>query len=177
MAVVVCLWCQNEIPQEEGAEPEKYCPICENELDGYRTLTIGLDDPDEEEEAEEEGEVPAGGEEGLSWMEDRDLREKNETLLQFEETVERLMDDQEAAPECPMCREYMLEAGERIVSPESFRPLEHEMLGGPVLKAPFSLTVYVCPSCFNVQHVLSESDRRDMEVRLSRANLRGGGRL
>jgi predicted amidophosphoribosyltransferase len=46
MAVVICPWCQSEIPQEEGAEPEQYCPVCENELGGYRTVTFGLDDPE-----------------------------------------------------------------------------------------------------------------------------------
>lgn len=169
MSVVICPWCQSEIPQEEGAEPEKYCPVCENELDGYRTLRFELDraedgvDPGAKDDSEEESEAD------LRWMEDRDLTEKNESLLLFEEAVEGLLDEQDAVPECPLCREYMLEAGERIVPAESFRPRVPESLGDAILKAPFSLTVYICPSCFAVQHALSDRDRAEVGQRLSRA--------
>lgn len=168
MAVVVCPWCQSEIPQEEGEEPEKYCPVCENELDGYRTLRIGLDDEDEEEEdeAESDGLAP-NGEEDLSWADDGELTEKNEALLQFEEAVESLLDEQDMVPECPLCREYMLAAGEQTVPAESFRARSTESLGGAVLGAPFALTVYVCPSCFAVQHTLAEEARGDLARRLT----------
>jgi hypothetical protein len=182
MSVVVCPWCQSEIPQEEGAEPEKWCPICENELNGYRTLRIGLgdsEDEDEDEDEEDEGTVEDGvdalaGGEDLILVEDGELTEKNEALLQFEETVERLLDEQDAVPECPQCREYMLEAGELAVTPDAFRPRVPDSLGQAVLEAPFSLTVYVCPSCFSVQHSLAEQGRNNMARRLSKAGTLGG---
>lgn len=175
MAVIVCPWCQSELPVEEGQEPERFCPICDNELGGYRSLQIGLDRNEElEEEAEYETDPEADELEDLSavenWEEDKDLREKNESLLVFEEAVEKLLDEQEIVPECPHCREYMLEAGEHVVGPDGFRAREPELLGRPVLEAPFAMTVYVCPSCFNVQHTLAEEDRVRLAQRLSGAD-------
>jgi Zn-finger nucleic acid-binding protein len=172
MSVVVCPWCQSEIPQEEGEEPEKYCPVCENELDGYRTLQIGIgDDPDDEDEEDEEDESLAKSpdEAELIWAHDSELTEKNDALLQFEESVEGLLDEQEAAPECPQCREYMLEAGELQVTADSFKPRVVESLGQAVMDAPFTLTLYVCPSCFAVQYSLAEQGRFEIARRLSRA--------
>jgi Zn finger protein HypA/HybF involved in hydrogenase expression len=170
MAVVVCPWCQNEIPHEAGEEPEKYCPVCENELDGYRTLRIGADDSEDEDE-EDETLTEGTDEEDLSWMPEGELTEKNEALLRFEETVELLLDEQDTVPECPQCREYMLEAGEVSVSAETFRARVPESLGQAVLEAPFAMTVYVCPSCFTMQHSLAEQGRFEMARRLSGAGV------
>ncbi len=165
MSAIICPWCQSEIMQEEGAEPEKWCPVCENELDGYRTLTIDIGGEEEAEDGE------AGNrfrnEEDLPWVRDKELREKNEALLQFEEQVERLLDEQDVVPECPHCREYMVEAGERTVEAGSFRPRVLGTSGHTVLDAPFSWTVYVCPSCFAVTQALSEEGRLGMLRRLS----------
>lgn len=169
MSAIVCPWCQSEIIQEEGAEPEKYCPFCENELDGYRTLTIGIGDPDEDEEDD----APAlNGEEDLSWMEDKELQEKNEAFLQVEENVEKLLDEQEIVPECPVCREYMVETGEQIIGKDSFHPRVPHSVGETLLEAPFSLTIHVCPACFTVTHSLSEEGRLGMLRRLSKGRER-----
>ncbi|WP_123041681.1 hypothetical protein [Cohnella candidum] len=177
MSVVVCPWCQSEIPQEEGAEPEKFCPVCENELDGYRTLRIGLgDEEDEEEEEEYTGGDSSESGEDLSWVDDGELTEKNEALLRFEESVEKLLDEQDVVPECPHCREYMLEAGEAQVAPSAFRPRVPDELGQPVLEAPFSYTVYVCPACFTVQQTLSEEGRSQIARRLSQAGTARSGK-
>lgn len=172
MAVIVCPWCQSELTVEEGQEPERFCPICDNELGGYRSLRIGIDSIDDGEEDDdeyarepEEDDEDIG--EGAGWGQDEDLREKNESLLLYEETVEKLLDGQEVVPECPHCREYMLEAGERIVGADGFRAREPEELGRPVLEAPFAMTMYVCPSCFAVQYSLSEGDRAKFAQRLS----------
>lgn len=167
MAVVVCPWCQNEIPQEEGAEPEKWCPICDNELSGYRTLTIGLGDDDEVENEDEDEDEDVDGD--LVWLEEGGLREKDEAHLQYEESVERLLDEQDTVPECPLCREYMLESGEMTVPVGSFSPRKPVSLGQAVLEAPFKLTVYVCPSCFAVQQTLGEQSRNDIARRLSKS--------
>lgn len=174
MAVTVCPWCQSEVPHEEGQEPEKFCPVCDNEMDGYRTLRvdIGGSDDDEDDEEAENNSYPVDEEE-TNWNTDDSLREKDEALLQFEETVEQLLDEQDMVPECPQCREYMLETGEQLVSREQFRPRVPEALGEAVLDAPFALTVYVCPSCFTVQTTLSESDRHGIARRLSQAATNG----
>jgi len=163
MAVIVCPWCQSEVPVEEGQEPDRYCPVCDNELGGYRTLRIDVSGDEKEEEEEPDGGAEAG------WVEDDELREKNESLLLYEEAVEKLLDEQETVPECPQCREYMLEAGEVQVGGESFRPRVPAALGEAVLDAPFALKVYVCPSCFAVQHALDEDGRNRLAGKLSRA--------
>lgn len=162
MAAVVCPWCQSEIMQEEGAETEEVCPFCDNELGGYRTVTIDLDveDTDADVHVAEE-------EEDLSWLENEALADNSEALWKFEETVERLLDEQETAPECTRCREYMVEAGTRIVSADGFQPRAPEWLGQAVLDAPFKLQIFVCPSCFSLQQVLDGDGQREMARRFS----------
>lgn len=166
MAVIVCPWCQSEIPLEEGQEPDRYCPVCDNELGGYRTMTVDIDGIDEED-AEVEPEDNDDDEALTGWEEDDELREKNEAVLLYEETVEKLLDEQEIVPECPHCREYMLEAGETIVGANSFRPRSPDLLGEPMLVPPFALTLYVCPSCFAVTYSLAEEGRGRMAQKLS----------
>jgi hypothetical protein len=179
MAVTVCPWCQSEVPHEEGQEPEKFCPVCDNEMDGYRTLKVNIGDDEDEEEEEEVGihRPHLSGEDSISWNTDDSLQEKDEALLQFEEKVEQILDEQDFAPECPQCREYMVETGEQIISADQFHPRIPEVLGNAVLQAPFALIVYLCPSCFTVQTTLSESDRHNVARRLSEsAASRDGGK-
>ncbi|MBB6669712.1 hypothetical protein [Cohnella nanjingensis] len=171
MAAIVCPWCQSELIQEEGQEPDEFCPVCDNELKGYRTLQFGLGaEAEEEEDEEDEDDVASESEtDDLAWGQDGDLREKNEALLRYEETVEALLDEQDLVPECPQCREYMLEAGRQTVSAEAFSPRKAELLGGEaVLQAPFEMHVYVCPSCFAMTHTLSDADRGRVAQKLSR---------
>jgi len=175
MSVVICPWCQSEIMQEEGQEPEKICPVCDNELDGYRTLQfqLGEEDEDEEEEFEEGAEaaevatIAIDDEEDLSWMDEEGDSDNGEELAQFEETLEELLDEQEVVPECPACREYMVEVGERTVEASEFRSRVPDTLGEPLLEAPFRLTMYVCPSCFSAQSFLGDEHRQQMVRRLS----------
>jgi rubrerythrin len=182
MAVIICPWCQSEIIQEEGQEPEKICPVCDNELDGYRTLKLNIgeeddnDDEDEEDfddedrEYEDRSSAPMVSiDEDIAWVDDESLIEPDEELQQFEETVEQLLNEQEVVPECPSCHEYMIEFGEQLVSAPQFRPRTAEALGETVLEAPFTLTMYVCPSCFTVQSFLGDSHRHQLVRRLSQA--------
>jgi hypothetical protein len=171
MAVTLCPWCQSEIPVEEGQEPDKYCPVCDNEIDGYRTLTIGLDDSEDEDESEHEIDTFDDGSEadisldGEFWDDALGFSESGDLIIQ--EKVEQLLDDQEHIPECPNCREYMLEAGEQRVEPGQFIPKVTQALGAPVLEAPFAMTIYVCPACFTIQTQLSEDSREQLLNRLS----------
>lgn len=172
MAVTICPWCQSEIMQEEGQEPDKMCPVCDNELAGYRTLKLNIGDTDEEEyedEDEDENELPLVSiDEDLSWVEEDEFNEgTNEELQQFEETVEQLLNEQELVPECPHCHEYMLEAGEQLIAANQFRPRVAEALSDTVIEAPFTLTMYVCPSCFAVHSFLGDSHRHQLVRRLS----------
>ena len=169
MASVICPWCQSEIIQEEGQEPEKYCPVCDNELDGYRTLklNIGGTEEDEDEGDEEEDTPVVAIDEYVNWEEDEEFIETDDELQQFEETVEQLLNEQELVPECPFCREFMIETGEQLVSEAQFRPRVSEELGETILAAPFTLTMFTCPSCFTVQSFLGDSYRHQIVRRLS----------
>lgn len=169
MSAVICPWCQSEIIQEEGQEPEKFCPVCDNELDGYRTLKLNIgDEEDEEDELDEEEDSPMVSiDEDIGWVEDEEFTETDDELQQFEETVEQLLNEQELVPECPFCREFMIETGERLVAETEFRPRVSEALGETILSAPFTITMFTCPSCFTVQSFLGDSYRHQIVRRLS----------
>jgi hypothetical protein len=171
MAVVICPWCQSEIMQEEGQEPDKICPVCDNEIDGYRTLKLDIGDSEEEyedDDIEDEESVRVSIDEDMSWDEDESLNDSSdEELQQFEETVEQLLNEQDLVPECPLCHEYMIESGEQLISATQFRHRVTDVLGEAVIEAPFTLTMYICPSCFTVHSFLGDSHRHQVVRRLS----------
>ncbi len=91
---------------------------------------------------------------------DEDLRViGGEDMLRFRSVVDKLLETQLSVPECPSCREYMVEGGRLEIGPERFRPHVPPQGGNPVLEAPFAATVYLCPSCFSVHFILSDEDR------------------
>ncbi|MEK4854380.1 hypothetical protein NST04_31400 [Paenibacillus sp. FSL H7-0756] len=179
METTVCPWCHTEIVWDEEFGPEDTCPHCNNELSGYRTVTIGAEDLEDEEPDTAE----ASGEEEISddnlWDDD----DKDSvvpvwgTLTQFgddydlkryEDKVSAILAAQLEAPECPQCHELMLHSGTQQVN--GFTPATPEALGGAaVLKPPFALNLYVCPSCFHVQHSLAQEDRIQLVRNLSTA--------
>jgi hypothetical protein len=171
MAVVICPWCQSEIMQEEGQEPDKICPVCDNEIDGYRTLKLDIGDSEEgfeDDDIEDEDSVRVSIDEDMSWDEDESLNDSSdEELQQFEETVEQLLNEQDLVPECPLCHEYMIESGEQLISATQFRHRVTDVLGEAVIEAPFTLTMYICPSCFTVHSFLGDSHRHQVVRRLS----------
>ncbi|BBI32188.1 hypothetical protein [Cohnella abietis] len=170
MAVVICPWCQSEIMQEEGQEPDKICPVCDNEIDGYRTLKLNIGESEEELEDETEEEaVRLSIDEEVDWSEEDDdgLGNTSDELVQFEETVEQLLNEQELVPECPLCHEYMVEAGEQLVSADHFRPRVTDVLGEAIIVAPFTLSMYICPSCFVTHSLLGDSYRQHLVRRFS----------
>ncbi|MNJ69246.1 hypothetical protein D3C77_655730 [compost metagenome] len=85
----------------------------------------------------------------------------------MESVVQSVIDEQEEAPECPVCRQYMLEAGAQLVGEGQFEAKHVPTLKGPMLTAPFKLILYVCPSCFHTSNVLSHTDRQSMLQRLT----------
>jgi hypothetical protein len=174
MAVVICPWCNSEIMQEEGQEPDKICPICDNELSGYRTLKLNIGDSDgedfEEEEEEDEDSVRVTIDEDVNWDENEFLNDtSDEQLQQFEENVEQLLNEQDLVPECPLCHEFMIESGEQLITVDQFRNRVTEVLGEAVIEAPFTLTTYICPSCFSVHSFLGDSYRHQVVRRLSQS--------
>ncbi|SFJ02083.1 hypothetical protein SAMN02799624_03033 [Paenibacillus sp. UNC496MF] len=171
---VVCPWCQTEIVWDEEIGPERYCPHCENELSGYRTLQLDVDeageeDPGEQEEDDNQAWSGDGGDQDLT-----DFREYNRERLALDGTMERMLDDQLEAPECPNCRELMLEAGTHIVTGDAFKARIPAALGAPVVETPFALVMYVCPSCFHTENRLSVQDQERLVFLLTEASDEGG---
>src|SRR5690606_22662013 len=92
----VCPWCQTEIVWDEQLGPETNCPHCYNELTEYRTVNVKRDS------AIVFDEQPTD-----SWS-------------RYTRAAEQYLDAQEDVPECPQCQEYMVLAGEQVVSEASF---------------------------------------------------------
>ncbi|AZN42847.1 hypothetical protein [Paenibacillus albus] len=178
----ICPWCHTEIVWDEEIGPERNCPHCENELSGYRTLQFGMeleedeeaeetahsneqeDDSDWDDEYEDEAEQSQTHSHDLS-----ELRPYNRDQLALEETMNRILDDQLEAPECPSCREFMLEAGTQTMKEKRFTPRVPAALGEPILEAPIELVLYVCPSCFHTQNRLSVKAQERLVSLLAKA--------
>lgn len=168
----ICPWCQTEIVWDEEIGPERYCPHCENELSGYRTMQIGIDrdDADNEDDEQDEEDGEESWDSGIAFDESADsfLTRSREHLM-LEETVERMLDQQDEVPECPSCREYMLEVGVEQVTGAQFTPAQSAGLNTPLLTAPFRIIRYVCPSCFSVLGKLAQDDQERMVHVLTKA--------
>lgn len=178
METTVCPWCQTEIVWDEELGPEEECPHCQNELNEYRTLNIGLEEDDEELEPEV---ITSHEEDELSitpfWERDvtratptiraLDKYETSHDLMNYEEMVEKVLDEQEEVPECPHCHEYMLLAGQQVTD-TGFQPTVVKALQSPILSTPFTVDVYICTGCFHVQTTLSEEDRLRLVQGLSK---------
>lgn len=188
---LICPWCLTEIVWDEEIGAESHCPHCDNELSAYRTIELGYDE--EEVEADEheksvqalkindahraakqygsestedeytEDEVEEAPEEDYS---DGYLK-THSSRFAVEETVQRVLDDQDEMPECPSCRSYMIEAGTQRLEEQQFESRIAPSLGKPVLSTPFNLTLYVCPACYQTSSLLSSSDREQMINRLT----------
>jgi len=174
----ICPWCMTEIVWDEEIGPEKHCPHCENELGGYRTVQIGaesdgIDDSELEDrggEAEDEWLDDDGseGSEDARWLEqDGGFRQSKRSWLAVENVLQEIIDQQEEAPECPSCREYMLETGTQTVEVAQFQPAIVPMTGQAVMEAPFRVVWYVCPACYQTSSLLSAADREAMFKRLA----------
>ncbi len=155
MAQQTCPWCETDIIWDEELGPEKYCPHCENELSGYRTMELDeLIEVRQDEEPYEQDD----------WDDDREssiLRSTRE--LAANSVVQKLIDEQLEAPECTNCREYMLEAGTQTVGgSQDFQKTDNKVTSKPIINVPFKLIWYVCPSCYRTDSYLSLHDRKHM---------------
>ncbi|MFX3633019.1 MAG: hypothetical protein ACE3L7_04745 [Candidatus Pristimantibacillus sp.] len=168
----ICPWCMTEIVWDEEIGPEKHCPHCDNELSNYRTVQFGMGEEEDDEEEAVELSRPAEEEEEDSrdsevWNEQDDgFRRTSRSWLGVEGKLQEIIDSQEEAPECPSCREYMIEAGKQQVG-DLFQPTIHSSVGQAVLQSPFEVVWYICPSCFNTTSILSHADRERMVQSLS----------
>src|SRR6185437_10317869 len=103
MEATVCPWCHTEIVWDEEIGPEKECPYCHNELDGYRTISVHLD---EDEGAEEQEAVTEAADDDLGWDEEgmynvpvphtlQRLQEEGADLGAYQDRVQQALDGQE----------------------------------------------------------------------------------
>ncbi|GGH54153.1 hypothetical protein GCM10008014_22530 [Paenibacillus silvae] len=185
METTVCPWCHTEIVWDEELGPEEECPYCHNELKGYRTLNISIGDEESDDadevfydtdnvtEQEQISDLTSlwGDEVELKLPDLRTLNkyaDEGNDLIQYEQGVEKQLDQQEEVPECPNCREFMILAGSQATSPDTFTPMANAASGkGSVLSPPFTVLTYVCSGCFQVQYSLSEDDRLRLIQNLS----------
>ncbi|MFB9330315.1 hypothetical protein ACFFSY_30590 [Paenibacillus aurantiacus] len=172
----VCPWCHTEIIWDSEIGPEKHCPYCGNELSGYRTVQIGIDQAEDEDGEEEDEEATGGARDNEAYDDLWDDEEAGAPRaraggsrggsigvggghLAAQATVQQLLDQQADMPECPVCREFLLEAGTQTVAEGTFAPVYSKLLKGPLLAAPFQVVTYVCPACFHVENKLAKSDQ------------------
>jgi len=162
----ICPWCQMEITWDPEIGPESECPYCLNELGEYRTLPLHVltggavkdDDDDDEDELDSDADIEEEDEDSDELKEEFVSKYKND----YAERVAQCLDTQAEAPECFRCQELMLLAGTQKVESGHFKPVSPEALGRPFLRIPFALHLYVCPSCFKTDTILSPDDRTAM---------------
>jgi hypothetical protein len=143
--------------------PEEECPHCLNELKEYRSLPLDAEPVIEadlgeavEEEEEEEDDYEA-------------LLEETKAKDKYHEGVMQCLDTQLEVPECFRCQELMLLAGVQTIDSNRFVPEIPASLGRSFLPKSIDLQLYVCPSCFTTESMLSQ-DNRDLMVKIIKEN-------
>ncbi|MBD2848447.1 hypothetical protein IDH44_24965 [Paenibacillus sp. IB182496] len=169
----VCPWCDTEIIWDEEIGPEDYCPHCENELKGYRSLSLDMEESEDSEGKASVEEYQEDQEDLLypisdlaEGPEDEGFRHTNRRGLVQEEAVSRLLEPQEEMPECPSCRELMLETGRQLHGPGTGY-VPREIGEGSSMPAEFTVVWYVCPACFDLQQRMTLKDRIKLLGKLS----------
>ena len=160
----VCPWCQTEIAWDEETGPEHICPYCENEIGDYRTINVELERNDELADEDGDGRSAGAEDQGVRsrFAEDLDMdsfRPVNLRLIALEGRLEKMLNEQFEVPECPSCREYMIEAGTQTVGADGWEPAEPPAVKRAILPAPFRLIWYVCPNCHMMHSRLAPEDR------------------
>ncbi|MEF3306171.1 hypothetical protein [Paenibacillus sp. GYB003] len=135
----VCPWCQTEIVWDEEIGPEETCPHCFNELNDYRSLHVRLDGDDLELTDDDDDDMTELGGYGLS--------------------VKKRLEQQEDALECSRCQDEMVLTGTVTIEDGQFSPFPAGGAAPAFLTPPFKLNLFVCPSCFQATHTLSDEDR------------------
>jgi hypothetical protein len=153
----ICPWCQMEIIWDPEFGPEEECPHCLNELKEYRSLPLDVEpvieaDIGEVIEEEDEDDYEA-------------LLEETKGKDKYHEGVMQCLDTQIEVPECFRCQELMLLAGVQTIDSNRFVPEIPASLGRSFLPKSFNLQLYVCPSCFTTESMLSV-DSRDLMVKI-----------
>jgi len=153
----VCPWCESDIIWDPEIGPEKFCPHCDNEISGYRTLELDAQFAEEEEEDESYNDA-----EGDDWEEETSILRSTREIA-ANSRIQGLLDEQFEMPECSNCREYMLEVGEQAMSEQiQFVPVTIKQTGKQLVPQNMKVTWYVCPSCYRTDSYISVHDRKHM---------------
>jgi hypothetical protein len=165
----VCPWCDTEIVWDPELGPEEECPHCLNPLRDYHSIVLPVRnggqtaDHSEEPTASRSGNgQPAEANEELAVFDELDdgFDELDAAIEALEEAVQQIVDGQDEAPECPSCRQFMLYVGDQQPSDaEKFSPVIPLSAGSALVRPNYSLKMFVCPSCYRVDYLLSEHDR------------------
>jgi hypothetical protein len=159
----VCPWCQMEIMWDPEIGPETECPHCYNELTGYRTIPLIAEADEEKADIEQEEDHSETDEIEVDDVDDyEDMLEESKAKDIYHEGVMLCLDTQLEVPECFRCQELMLFAGVQTVDSAAFVPEIPVSLGQSFLPKRFQLQLYVCPSCFTTESMLSTDDRDRM---------------
>ena len=174
---VICPWCHMEITWDPEFGPEEECPHCLNELKGYRSLPLGgareheddLELDEDEYDTEPDMETAEDADfldEDINSGDDEDDYEadleESKAKDTYHEAVMQCLDTQLEVPECFRCQELMLLTGVQTVESSRFVPEIPISLGKPFLPSSFELQLFVCPSCFTTESMLSPDDRDRM---------------
>lgn len=150
----VCPWCDTEIVWDPELGPEDVCPHCYNELTEYRSLDVAVSSKEGSMEYDDSAEMDEDFEVDFADEDDR-----FEELQHYERAVEHILERQEDVYECFRCREDMIFTGTRTVTKDQFELVTPDGWSQPLLPTPYTLSMFLCPSCFKVEYTLSDDDR------------------
>ncbi|MCR8657927.1 hypothetical protein [Paenibacillus endoradicis] len=151
-----CPWCETDIIWDEEIGPEKNCPHCENELSGYRTLEVDLDD---EEDIDDE----RSDQDDVEWDDDDRGILRTTREIAANSSLQSILNEQFEMPECINCRSYMVEAGLQVVGENGqFEAKVSPVNGMPLVNETFKVIWYVCPSCYRTDSYLDLRDRKQL---------------
>jgi hypothetical protein len=173
----VCPWCDTEIVWDPEIGPEEECPHCLNPLGNYRSVVLPVRTGGQPAAQAESMPTAGRAKNGQSEESDEELDifdelddgfdESDATIEAYEEAVDLIVGGQDEAPECPSCRQFMMHVGDQQNPPATkFAPIIPDSVGYALVRQDYSLKMYVCPSCFRVDYLLSEQDRAQILNRL-----------
>lgn len=141
--IEICEFCQTEIVWDPEIGREEMCPHCLNMLRDYRKLDIPVDAPEAAEEADEPSVAAAATN-----------NKAPQTHAEFEKQLQAYSEAQQGGADCSFCHEMTVKIGTQLV--QDFKPFVPAGFERPLIKAPFELEVYLCPTCKQVQMILPD---------------------
>lgn len=95
--------------------------------------------------------------------------EQNEDEAEDEAYDENVVGTPEES-ECAFCHETTVKVGVHKVDQERFIPTMWSDDKQPLLQTPFTMDVYLCLACSQVQFILSDESRKQVEKRMKNSN-------